>query len=427
MQTGGHNHNDLQSQIDALDERIFNIEGGGEPTTPVIPPVEPPLPPDSEAPPPSLFVKAGERGDCSESDPCGSIKFAVSKAIPGDHILVAPGTYTERVEIKQSGTVSQPIWLTGTDRDRCIINGLVDGDRFWKYSLQFDAGTGRQVNHWRVRNLTLTNNAIHGILLHNANDIEFKNLVVKRANRYGVFGGGHSAGGSNHIVFEDCFVFDNGLSGQGAGFRIGERRSGSCTFWRVENTVTHSNAAIAGGHGETGTGININSNEQNLPNRTTHHIEIIRCLAYNNGSSGITTQLPANVSIIECIVFDSNKIGTRNGDGYGIRHGFNGVNNSVRDCYSFNNANAGIVFENQVNGIIESSIAYSNRRHGIFTTGTTTTSNSTAYANNSRNFRIEPPGISTNNNETNLSLPTTIALPSGDLTTYDQVMEQLRP
>jgi hypothetical protein len=55
----------------------------------------------------------GVGAEGTETDPLGSIQTAVDRAQPGDTVHVLPGSYSEAVRTKRSGTPDEPITVTG--------------------------------------------------------------------------------------------------------------------------------------------------------------------------------------------------------------------------------------------------------------------------------------------------------------------------
>ncbi len=403
-------HTLFMSKLDAMQAQLdAHLED--HPETPVDPtdPVDPvdPIPPD---PPPA--------GDCTKHVlPGGSIQSAVNASGPGDVICIADGVYRE-FSISRSGSEGSPIVIRGESRDGVIIDGSSSRDA----GVRIDHPTAGVKVGWIVLdNLTVRNARQHGIDLYSTHDIVIDSVVVKDSQVYGLFLAGSE--GTVRWTVKDSFFYRNGRSGRGAGIRAGGRTK----FWvadgLIENCVFHSNAT-SGGDAETGTGLNINSPESFLPERKTRNIVVDRCLAYNNGSSGITSQLPADLLWEDCISFDNNKIGTSGGEGYGFRLGFSGAGCRMVRCVAFGNLAAGILLEHQADAVVSGCISYNNP-HGVYIKGGNAAMTDTTAYSNVRNFRMDGIVSESGNSTIPMALPTTIVLPSGDLTTWAEVAAQL--
>ncbi len=69
----------------------------------------------------------------------------------GDMILIAPGTYDERVMFRKSGTRDAPITIRGASRDRVIWTSSLPDPAGWheRYALNL-----RSQRHVAVENIT---------------------------------------------------------------------------------------------------------------------------------------------------------------------------------------------------------------------------------------------------------------------------------
>ncbi len=346
---------------------------------------DPPPPPPGDI---TMVVSTSgtNSGNCNPSSPCRTIAYAAARTNPGDTVFIRPGTYNERVKITRSGTSNAPITYKGDPNGGTIVHGS-GGHVF-----EFYAGSGVQLRYINFEDMTVQNGT-HGFNLINTSFLNFDNMVIRRCGMYGMFFGGYSAEGTHHVNVRNSIIYRNGRFGNGAGMRIGERANHWAHDILIVDCVTHSNAAYAGASAETGTGININSPQDVLNNTgqtKTHHITLRRVASYNNGSSGLSTQLPHDVTMEDCIVFDNNVINSPNGEGSGIRIGFfNTKRTKIIRCITFNNRWTGIKFETVNGGNIYNSIAYRNSfgtnagrdyRRNISTGTAVTSKNNIAFA-----------------------------------------------
>lgn len=84
-------------------------------------------------------VNAQYGGDGTKNYPYRSIQLAADRAMPGDKVLVAPGTYRESVDPRHAGTADKRITYQSTEPLGAVITGAerVDGweqvqDKVWK-------------------------------------------------------------------------------------------------------------------------------------------------------------------------------------------------------------------------------------------------------------------------------------------------------
>lgn len=68
-------------------------------------------------------INAPINGDGSQERPFKAIQSAANIAMPGDEVLVAPGTYRENVDPKHAGTADQRIIYRSTEPLGAVITG----------------------------------------------------------------------------------------------------------------------------------------------------------------------------------------------------------------------------------------------------------------------------------------------------------------
>lgn len=91
-------------------------------------------------------------------------------ALPGDEIILNPGTYTGNFYSFASGTASQKITIRSADpKNKAVLRGL---NFAYGEALYIDG------NHWIVQDLILAN-ALHGIVFDNAMDGAIINCEVR--------------------------------------------------------------------------------------------------------------------------------------------------------------------------------------------------------------------------------------------------------
>ncbi|MBV6712770.1 right-handed parallel beta-helix repeat-containing protein [Paenibacillus chitinolyticus] len=138
---------------------------------------------------------------------CSSVSCfqnALKNALPGDRILLAPGTYKGTFSSAVNGTQSNPITIESRDpANQALISGTSAGGG---YCLKI---TG---DNWVIQNLKFTN-AQKGIILDNSNDTLISGVEV-----YGIgYEGVHFRDGSSRGILENSYIHDTGTVNKGFG------------------------------------------------------------------------------------------------------------------------------------------------------------------------------------------------------------------
>ncbi|MEC0246308.1 right-handed parallel beta-helix repeat-containing protein [Paenibacillus chitinolyticus] len=138
---------------------------------------------------------------------CSSVSClqnALKNALPGDRILLAPGTYKGTFSSAVNGTKSNPVTIESQDpANQALISGTSAGGG---YCLKI---TG---DNWVIRNLKFTN-AQKGIILDNSNDTLITGVEV-----YGIgYEGVHFRDGSSRGILENSYIHDTGTVNKGFG------------------------------------------------------------------------------------------------------------------------------------------------------------------------------------------------------------------
>lgn len=234
---------------------------------------------------------------------------AAGRLRPGDTLVIPNDVaVTQSVRVRVSG-------VTIDGRGHTLTGTL---GASWNV-LQFEASGSEAIT---VRDLTVEGGKI-AIAGYNGTFL-VENVTVRFAGSHGFFFGG-LGDGSNGIM-RRCRAYQNGRS-RGAGLALGDRARHFAHHWLIEDSEFRGNAAHAGADGETGTGVRICGPQEFLaiePKRwMTHDIELVRVIAEGNGSSGISAQLAAGVTVRDCISRWNNWNGsaqvTPSGEGYGVR------------------------------------------------------------------------------------------------------------
>ncbi|MFS0839497.1 right-handed parallel beta-helix repeat-containing protein [Paenibacillus sp. 1P03SA] len=132
------------------------------------------------------------------------LQSALKNALPGDRIVLAPGTYKGTFSSAVNGTKANPITIESRDpANQAVVSGTSAGGG---YCLKI---TG---DNWVIRNLKFTN-AQKGIILDNSNDTLISGVEV-----YGIgYEGVHFRDGSSRGILENSYIHDTGTVNKGFG------------------------------------------------------------------------------------------------------------------------------------------------------------------------------------------------------------------
>jgi len=154
------------------------------------------------------------------------LKAALASAQPGDKIELADGTYTGSTlagnytgsfAITRSGTMTNPITLTGSSN--AVIDGNGTGGHYGLYLYG--------ANYWNITGLTV-NNASKGIVLDGSSNDFIDNVTVSNTGQEGV----HFRSFSRYDVLKNSTVSNTGLRSPqyGEGVYIGSANSNWATY-----------------------------------------------------------------------------------------------------------------------------------------------------------------------------------------------------
>ncbi|MCV2401601.1 hypothetical protein OFY17_01775 [Marinomonas sp. C2222] len=128
---------------------------------------------------------------------------ALSKASPGDKIVLAPGTYSGRFKLSKSGSQNKPIWVVGADAANMpIIDG---GDYNNKTAFAVD-GNDKGISYIYVQNIKVTN-ARGGISVDNADYITIDGVEAYNVGQAGI----HLRDGSEYNIIKNSYIYNTGL------------------------------------------------------------------------------------------------------------------------------------------------------------------------------------------------------------------------
>ena len=285
-----------------------------------------------------------------------TIKTAVTKANPGDTVLVAAGTYVARVLINRSGTSSAPINVT-TNQGAVVTSTTQGFDLSGASWVNINGFTVSTTTNEGIRctlcsNVNLTNNTVDhsngkGILITtNSSDMVLTNNTIQDSRLTGI-----DVVGSQRITINDGQVLRSGLRISTKTYK-GIRFSGASDS-TVDGTevADNSDSGIYMINSSTGIRIkNVRSHDNargferaaaGIESRTAGNI-VESSTAYSNEDTGINMRWGGNDGLIV------NNTSYSNGDhGIDILQSINAkvVNNSV-----YNNRTAGINVEGSSTG-----------------------------------------------------------------------------
>lgn len=132
-----------------------------------------------------------------------ALSNALSKASPGDKIVIAPGTYPGKFKLKKSGSKNKPIWVIGEDASNMPI--LDGGDYNNKTAFAID-GDDKGIAYIYVQNIKVTN-ARGGITVDNADYVTIDGVEAYKVGQAGI----HLRDGSEYNIVKNSYIHDTGL------------------------------------------------------------------------------------------------------------------------------------------------------------------------------------------------------------------------
>jgi len=143
-----------------------------------------------------------------EVSTAATLMTALYTAVPGDDIVVAPGTYTGSARHSGNarayffsgvdGTADHPITVESADvANEAILQGSTTGSNYVLYI------TG---DHWNIKNLRITTGK-KGIMLDRASNTQITGCEVYNIGEEGV----HFRDGSSNGMIESCNIHDTGV------------------------------------------------------------------------------------------------------------------------------------------------------------------------------------------------------------------------
>jgi hypothetical protein len=193
-------------------------------TPPPAPPSDPPSDPPSAPPPPAPAPSPASCARAVKVATVAALVSAVGAALPGDCILLAPGTYTlaASLTIARSGTATAPIVIEGGGS-----NTIIDVNK--KY-LFLDG------SHVRIRKIRATNFPTIGFWIRGATDDVLDSMEIDHSGQEAV----KLMNGSHHNTITRSLIHDTGIvtAQYGEGIYIGGKTSTDGFDSATYNAVT---------------------------------------------------------------------------------------------------------------------------------------------------------------------------------------------
>lgn len=132
-----------------------------------------------------------------------ALSKALSKAAPGDKIVIASGTYPGTFQLKKSGLKDKPIWVVGSDDSSMPV--LDGGDYNNKTTFAIE-GDDKGISYIYVQNIKVTN-ARGGITVDNADYVTIDGVEAYGVGQAGI----HLRDGSEYNIIKNSYIHDTGL------------------------------------------------------------------------------------------------------------------------------------------------------------------------------------------------------------------------
>ncbi|WP_182914229.1 cellulose binding domain-containing protein [Paenibacillus sp. 1011MAR3C5] len=193
--------------------------------------------------------EAAQAAAIIQVDTVAEIQVALQQAVPGDIILVAPGTYelttASTVGIRPAyyysganGTAAEPITLQSANPaiPAILKGGAISSPGYTLYL------TG---DYWNVNNITVTHGQ-KGIVLDNANHVHLNGVTVRHVGQEGI----HIRDGSSYAIIENSIVDETGATGNAAdkGFAEGIYIGSDRSVWDVNEGLPGSSVGPGQGY-----------------------------------------------------------------------------------------------------------------------------------------------------------------------------------
>lgn len=219
----------------------------------------------------------------TEQQPWGTLQHAVTRAQPGDTIVLKAGNYPEDVHLSQSGQEKNPLTIAAAPGEKVTVRSLI-----------LKPG----VSHIQLQDFTVRGYKNWGIELSGDNHhIGLSGLKIQGGEvglrlTVGDSGQVPEDGPVSHISVEDCVIQNTVYAGV-------DGTPGPCnhlSFRRVEV----SGAGLQGEESYAADGISIEKG---------HHITVEDCFVHDNGGDGIDLNSRDKKGRVPGIVVRGNRVG----------------------------------------------------------------------------------------------------------------------
>ncbi|MCW3099272.1 MAG: hypothetical protein JWL77_4890 [Chthonomonadaceae bacterium] len=338
-----------------------------------------------------VALSGQDTADGTPGAPWRTIQHGVDLLKPGDTLLIGPGTYRERIEVKQGGTAQSPLTIavlpgahvivSGADRLNSgwsKVPGADDGIYVHDWAYRFPIGGPNDLTHPGDREHQLTGRAeqvIHGGRLLRQTltrqqlapgtffvDLEAKKLYVwlrgsdspmSTEVEASVRGNWLTAAAESSYVHVRGITFRYAANhAQRGAFAIGQGRTKTAfsTGWVVEDCVferANSSGASLSGQGHLFRRCVFQDNGQlGFGTSRCDDTRMEQCSIYRNNLKGYSTGWEAGglkVTMSRRFVFD--RCRAMDNRGVGIWFDIGNEQSEVKNCYIADNDEAGIFYE----------------------------------------------------------------------------------
>jgi hypothetical protein len=141
-----------------------------------------------------ILVCAGRTGRADGAvDSAGDIVDALSRARPGDVIVVAGGTYPVNLLLTADGRPDAPITLRGAPGEQVVLEAADPSLRVIDL---------RDASHWRIEGLTIRGSRHANVRITGGSDVTLRDCVVSDAGKKGIIANG------DRVTIERCVIRD---------------------------------------------------------------------------------------------------------------------------------------------------------------------------------------------------------------------------
>lgn len=128
---------------------------------------------------------------------------ALSKAAPGDKIVIAAGTYASKFKLKKGGLKDKPIWIVAEDASNMPVLDGGDYDNGTTFAIDGDT---KGIGYIYVQNIKVTNGR-GGITVDHADYVTIDAVEVYNVGQAAI----HLRDGSQYNIVKNSYLHDTGL------------------------------------------------------------------------------------------------------------------------------------------------------------------------------------------------------------------------